>query len=247
MASGIKARRRQRSTSAEGDRAVRVRVCDGLLDIFPASREVIQPCCGPVATGQWESAGSAVDHDRIDTCLLRSRRAVADRGKEKPAQDRRRYEQFQLPSQRLCPMSPEAPLLRVQQTPGVQRCSGLSNEFHGGHYRPGPSAAASPDWGIGAHFFEFSCSVGCAPSAPGVQGAARSNLFAAYPPPKREHMHLTGDMLRDHGNSRAFVETNVHPCSSVSTRRRRCQGGSIRVRWPPFAVPRPMTIRLKCP
>ncbi|MCH8834780.1 MAG: hypothetical protein IH925_02425 [Proteobacteria bacterium] len=39
MASGIKARRRQRSTSAEGDGAVWVRVCDGLLDIFPASRE----------------------------------------------------------------------------------------------------------------------------------------------------------------------------------------------------------------
>ena len=116
-----------------------------------------------MATGQWESAGSAVDHDRIDTCLLRSRRAVADRGNEKPAQDRRPYEQFQLPSHRLCPMFPEAPLLRVQQTPGVQRCSGLIDEFHGGHYRPGPSGAASPDWGIGAHVFEFSCSVAWGP------------------------------------------------------------------------------------
>jgi hypothetical protein len=187
MASGIKERRRQRSTSAEGDRAVRVRVCDGLLDIFPASREVIQPCCGPVATGQWESAGSAVDHDRIDTCLLRSRRAVADRGKEKPAQDRRRYEQFQLPSQRLCPMSPEALLLRVQQTPGVQKCSGLINEFHGGHYRPGPSAAASPDWGMGAHFFEFSCSGAWGPQSGRLPGVPRlgPGEIPGFPGPSR--------------------------------------------------------------
>ena len=60
-------------------------------------------------------------------------------------------------------MFPEALLLRVQHTPGVQRCSGLINEFHGGHYRPGPSGAASPDWGIGAHCFEFSCSVAWGP------------------------------------------------------------------------------------
>ena len=163
MACGIQARRRQRSTSAEGDRAVRVRVCDGLLDIFPASREAIKPCCGPVATGQWESAGSAVDHDRIDTRLLRSRRPVADRGNQKPAQDRRRYEQFRLPSHRLCPVFPEALSLRVRHTPGVQRCSGLINEFHGGHYRPGPSGAASPDWGIRAHVFDFSCGVAWGP------------------------------------------------------------------------------------
>ena len=56
-------------------------------------------------------------------------------------------------------MFPEALLLRVQHTPGVQRCSGLINEFHGGHYQPESSGAASSEWGMGAHFFEFSCSV----------------------------------------------------------------------------------------
>ncbi len=102
-------------------------------------------------------------------------------------------------------------MIRVRQRPGVQRCSGVINEFHGGHYRPGPGGASSPDWGIGAHFFEFSCSVAWRPQRgrlpgvprlgpgeiPGIPGPSRT------PKNRRQHREQRDPRERRPGAERA--------------------------------------------
>ena len=76
------------------------------------------------------------------------------------------------------PEFPAALSLRVPQKPGVKRCPGQINEFHGWHYRLTPTGGASPEWGIRAKISGF-CRIGRNPRFSAVFRGFRRFFTAA--------------------------------------------------------------------